>query len=130
MGQGSRPDRVGDLIRAELSELLTRSVKDPGVGFTTITRVRVTPDLQHARVYYTVLGDEAQCRASNRALTRAASFLRREIGRRLTLKRTPTLTFVFDESIAQQHRIEQLLDELQIDTVETNAPESAEPDDE
>ena len=130
MGQGSRPDRVGDLIREELCGLLTRSVKDPGVGFVTITRVQVTPDLQHARVYFTVLGDETQRRESTQALTRAASFLRREIGRRVSLKRSPALTFMFDESIAHQHRIEQLLEELQIDSSETDPPKPAEPDDE
>ncbi|HAK54109.1 MAG: 30S ribosome-binding factor RbfA [Vicinamibacterales bacterium] len=115
MAQGSRPDRVADLVRAELSELLARHVKDPGVGFVTLTRVRVTPDLQQAHVYYTTLGDDAQRRQSSRALQRAGSFLRHQIGRRLRLKRTPALTFHFDESIGHQVRVEQLLEELQIE---------------
>ncbi|HIA49653.1 MAG TPA: 30S ribosome-binding factor RbfA [Acidobacteria bacterium] len=114
MGQGSRPDRVADLVRAELSELLARRVNDPGVGFVTLTRVQMTPDLQHARVYFTTLGNNDQREQSRQALERATPFLRRQIGQRLTLKRTPALTFHFDESIEHQERVEQLLEELQI----------------
>jgi ribosome-binding factor A len=116
MSQGSRPDRVADQIRGELGNLLAREVHDPGIGFVTITRVEVTPDLQHARVYYTALGPagaEAQTEQSAaRALERAASFLRRQIGSRLRLRRVPDLKFIYDESIAGQDRIEQLLNEL------------------
>jgi|TARA_B000000460_G_C21479248_1_gene376210 ribosome-binding factor A len=114
MAQGSRPKRVADLVRAELGELLARRVNDPGVGFVTLTRVQVTPDLQHARVYFTTLGDDAQREQSKQALERATPFLRRQIGQRLTLKRTPRLTFHIDESIGHQERVEQLLEELQI----------------
>lgn len=117
MSQGSRPDRVADQIRAELGQLLVREVHDPGIGFVTITRVQVTPDLQQARVLYTVLGtsagDEKKTREqSARALERASSFLRRQIGARLRLKRVPELRFIYDESMANQSRVEQLLDEL------------------
>jgi ribosome-binding factor A len=112
MSQGSRPSRVADQIRAELASLLAREVHDPGIGFVTLTRVEVTPDLQQARVYYTALGDEKTRTASGRALGRAAPFLRRQIGSRLRLKRVPELTFVFDESVAGQDRIEQLLHEI------------------
>jgi ribosome-binding factor A len=114
MSQGSRPDRVGDQIRGELGLLLAREVHDPGIGFVTITRVQVTPDLQQARVYYTALGDEKTRRNSERALDRAIPFLRRQIGSRLRLKRVPELKFVYDESIAGQDRIEQLLNELRV----------------
>jgi ribosome-binding factor A len=113
MSQGSRPDRVADLIRGELATLLTREVHDPGLGFVTITRVQVSPDLQQARVMYTALGDDKARAASTRAVERAVPFLRRQIGSRLRLKRTPELKFVYDDSIAGQDRIEQLLSELQ-----------------
>ena len=113
MSQGSRPDRVADQIRGELALLLAREVHDPGVGFVTLTRVRVTPDLQQAHVYYTALGDEKARRNTDKALSRASGFLRRQIGARLRLKRTPELTFHYDESIAGQDRIEQLLSEIQ-----------------
>ena len=113
MSQGSRPERVADQIRGELASLLTRDVHDPGIGFVTLTRVRVTPDLQQAHIYYTALGDEKSRRNTEQALARATGFLRRQIGSRLRLKRTPELTFHYDESIAGQDRIEQLLSEIQ-----------------
>jgi ribosome-binding factor A len=112
MGQGSRPDRVGDQIRAEVSQLIARELQDPGIGFITITKVQVSPDLQHARVYYTTLGDKAARKNTDRALERASPFMRRQLGQRLRLRRAPELEFVFDESIAHQDRIEQLLQEL------------------
>jgi ribosome-binding factor A len=112
MSQGSRPDRVADQIRHELATILAREVHDPGIGFVTITRVQVTPDLQHARVYYTALGDERARRESDKALHRAIPFLRRQIGARLRLKRVAELEFVYDQSIAGQDRIEQLLSEI------------------
>jgi len=104
---------VADQLRAELALLLTREVHDPGIGFVTLTRVQVSPDLQSARVYYTALGDEAGRRNTARALDRAIPFLRRQIGSRLRLKRVPALTFIYDASIAGQDRIEQILHELQ-----------------
>ena len=112
MSQGSRPDRVADQIRSELADLLAREVHDPGIGFVTLTRVRVSPDLQQARVLYTVLGDEKARTASGRALERAAPFLRRKLGSRLRLRRAPEITFIYDDSIAGQDRIEQILNEL------------------
>jgi ribosome-binding factor A len=112
MSQGSRPDRVADQLRSELALLLAREVHDPGIGFVTLTRVQVSPDLQSARVHYTVLGDEKTRASSARALDRATPFLRRQIGSRLRLKRTPELQFLYDNSIAGQDRIEQILNEL------------------
>jgi ribosome-binding factor A len=112
MAQGSRPDRVADQIRSELALLLSREVHDPGIGFVTLTRVRVSPDLQVARVSYTVLGDDKARQSSAKALDRAAPFLRRQIGQRLRLKRTPEIRFHYDEAVAGQDRIERILNEL------------------
>ena len=92
--------------------MLAREVHDPGIGFVTLTRVKVSPDLQLARVYFTALGDAKTVENSARALERAAPFLRRQIGVRLRLKRSPQLAFHYDESIAGQDRIEQLLNEI------------------
>jgi ribosome-binding factor A len=111
--KGHRPDRVGDQIRIELGDLLTREVHDPGVGFVTLTRVQVSADLQQAKVYFTALGDAAARRNTERALRRAVPFLRRQIGRRLRLRRVPEFTFVYDESVSGQDRVERLLRELQ-----------------
>jgi ribosome-binding factor A len=108
-----RPDRVGDQIRQELSRLLSRgAVHDPGIGFITLTRVKVSPDLQVARVYYTTMGDDAARRETAKALERATGFFRRHVGDRLQLRRVPELHFQFDESVGHQDRVEQILREL------------------
>ncbi len=103
---------MADQIRGELALLLTREVHDPGIGFVTITRVQVSPDIQMARVFYTVLGDEKARANSAKALDRALPFLRRQVGMRLRLKRVPDLRFNYDEAVAGQDRIEQLLHEI------------------
>ena len=108
-----RPDRVGDQIRQEISELLSRgAVHDPGIGFITLTRVKVSPDLQLARVYYTSMGDQQARRETEKALERATPFFRRQVGSRLSLRRVPELQFRFDQSIGHQDRIEQILRDL------------------
>ena len=109
----SRPERVGDQIRVEITELLAREVHDPGIGFLTVTRVTLTSDLQLARIYYTTLGDEKARRESTRALERASPFLRRQIGKRVRLKRVPELQFFFDASVERQDRIERIILDLQ-----------------
>jgi ribosome-binding factor A len=115
----SRSARVGDQIRTDIAELLAREVHDPGIGFLTITHVQVTPDLQQARVYYTTLGDDKVRRDSQRALERASPFLRRQLGRRLRLRRIPELRFFFDETIERQDRIEKILQEIRAEQGET-----------
>lgn len=128
MGQGSRPERVADQIRAEVTEMIAREVHDPGIGFVTVTRVQVSPDLQHARVYYTSLGDEVARRNSARALERASGFMRRQIGQRLRLRRAPEIHFHFDESIGHQDRVEQLLKEIADERAEA-PPDPSDADD-
>ncbi len=112
MPQGSRPVRVGDQIRSEVGELLARELQDPGLGFVTVTRVQVTSDLQIARIYYTVMGDGRARQRTKQALGRALPFIRRRLGSRLRLRRVPELEFIFDESIEQRERLEQLLQEI------------------
>lgn len=118
MPQGSRPDRVGEEIRQELAGLISREVKDPGIGFLTITHVRVTPDLQNARVYYTTMGDDRARRETARALDRAAPFLRRQIGKRVRLRHVPQLEFFYDESVERQDRIERIVRDIQAERAE------------
>ena len=113
MAQGSRPERVGEEIRKELSELIAREVHDPGIGFLTVTQVKMTPDLQNARVYYTIIGDEKARKDTQRALNRATAFLRRQVGNRVRLKTVPTLEFFYDESIERQDRIEKIMLDIQ-----------------
>ena len=125
MTPGYRPDRVGDQIRRDLSDMLTRGdVHDPGIGFITLTRVKVSSDLQVARVFYTTLGDAQARDETARALERATPFLRRQIGSRLRLRRVPEIEFRFDETIQHQDRIEQVLRDLR----EEEAGRTATPD--
>jgi ribosome-binding factor A len=133
MAQGYRPDRVGDQIRQELSEMLSRGdIHDPGIGFITLTRVTMTPDLQLARIYYTSLGDEKARKETAKALDRATSYMRRQVGGRLRLRRVPEFEFRFDQSIEHQDRIERIIRDLHehppeaLDSAHDN---SANPDD-
>lgn len=112
MPQSHRPARVADQIREQVGGMLARDVHDPEIGFITVTRVEVTPDLQLARVFYTTIGTEADRRGTVRALRRATPFLRREVGQRLGLRRVPVLEFRFDKSVEHQERVERLLREI------------------
>lgn len=129
MAQGARPARVGEELRQTLAELLAREVHDPGLGFVTLTQVKVSPDLQVARVSYTVFGDDKARQATEKALGRATPFLRRAIGQRLRLRRVPELIFHYDESIENQARIERILIDLQQERADraasSDAPEAA-----
>ena len=106
-----RPQRVGDVIRAELAALLGREVRDPGVRRVAVTRVLMTRDLELARVHYTLLPGAGDMRDVRRALRRARPFLKRRLGR-LGLRRVPELTFLHDDAVEEQDRIARLLDEI------------------
>ena len=115
----SRTERLSEQIKAEASHVLARDVHDPGVGFITITRVRVSPDLQVAHIYYTGLGDATAQRSTEKALVRVTPFVRRQLAQRLRLRRVPEIAFVFDKSIAHQARVEELLREIHANDART-----------
>ena len=125
----NRPERVAEAIRDELSRLIARDVRDPAVGFITLTSVKVAPDLQLARVYYTSMGDAKALRETARALERAMPFLRRQIAQRLRLRRVPELQFFYDESVAQHDRIEQILQDLKAEAAERAPSDEHKPED-
>lgn len=108
-----RVGRVGEQLKKELSQLIQTELKDPRIGFVTVTGVEVTNDLSQARVYLSVLGDEEQKNNTLKALEKANGFLRSELGKRMRLRHTPELIFKFDTSIEYGSRIEKLLDEIQ-----------------
>lgn len=112
MAQGFRPDRLADQIRADVSELIAREVHDPGIGVVTITRVKVTADLQIAHIYYTTMTSEAARKETAKALARATPFLRRRLAGRLGLRRMPEISFRFDQSVEQHDRIEKIIQEI------------------
>jgi ribosome-binding factor A len=108
---GDRMRRVNEAVREVLSARLAEGLKDPRIGFVTVTAVDTSPDLRHARVYVSVLGAAAEREATLTGLTSSHGFLQAEIARELRLKRTPTLDFVYDESIERGMRITELLDD-------------------
>ncbi|HLU21860.1 30S ribosome-binding factor RbfA [Lederbergia graminis] len=110
-----RANRVGEQMKKELGDIITRKLKDPRVGFVTITDVHVTGDLQQATVYISVLGDDDQKENTLKGLEKAKGFIRSEIGQRIRLRKTPELIFEFDESIDYGNRIETLLKEIKND---------------
>jgi ribosome-binding factor A len=106
-----RRQRIGDQIRVELADLLQHEVRDPRIGFVTVTEVRMSPDLKYARAYVSIFGDEQQKRESFATLERAGGFLRSQVGKRLDLRFVPELRFVLDETLDTSERIESLLKE-------------------
>jgi bifunctional oligoribonuclease and PAP phosphatase NrnA len=107
-----RTQRVGENIREVLGELIQRQVKDPRVGFVTITAVRVTPDLSKAHVYFTVLGDDREQRNTVAGLESATPFLRTETARRVRLKTTPELEFHLDDAPEKGQAVDTIIEEI------------------
>jgi ribosome-binding factor A len=111
--QSRRIDRIEEQLRIELSEIIEREIQDPRIGLTTVTAVKVSPDLRHARVSVTVLGDAAQRKKALEGLRSATSFVRRSLSKRLQhMRRIPELSFDYDESVEKGIRIEELLDRI------------------
>jgi len=110
---GQRMRRVNEAVREVLSEALAEGLKDPGIGFVTVVSVITSPDLRHARVYVSVLGDEMQREKSLAGLERSCGFLQKMLATQLKLKHTPQLSFYYDESIEHGMRIEKLLKEYE-----------------
>ena len=106
-----RMRRVDEAVREVLSDVLTHELKDPRVGFVTVTDVKTSPDLSHARVYVSVLGDAEAVSASLEGLRSAHGFLQGRIGGELRLKHTPSLTFFHDDTAERAQRLERLMDE-------------------
>jgi ribosome-binding factor A len=111
MGGGARPERVAEEFREVLAEEIPR-LKDPRVGFVTVTRVEVSPDLRRATIYYTVMGQDRDHRATRAGLQSARSHLRAVLGRQVRLKFTPELEFEEDVGLAQVERVTELLRQL------------------
>jgi ribosome-binding factor A len=106
-----RPQKVADLIQRELSDLLRREVRDPHVGMVTLTSVDVSPDLSHAKVFFTLLQEDRKD-MTTRALQRAAGFLRSQLAHRMKMYTTPELRFVYDESVERGDRLSRLIDSV------------------
>ena len=107
-----RMERLDELLRQEIARLITEEVRDPRVGFTTVMDARVSPDLRHARVYVSVLGDQEEKEAAVDALQGASGFLRGRLGAIVEMKYLPELEFELDRSLERASRIEEILDQV------------------
>ena len=108
-----RTQRIDELLRQEIGEIFRRDVDDPRIGFATITDVETTPDLRHARVSVSVIGQPEERKATLAAMGRAMPFVRHELGKRLRLKRIPAFHLELDDTVERGTRVLQLLHELE-----------------
>ncbi len=104
-----RSDRVADLIRAEISDILLKEIRDPRIGTLTVTAVDLADDLRSAKVFFVQLGEDSNSSSMEARLQKAAGFFKQELGKRLQLRYIPNLTFIYDQSFKYGNRIEQLL---------------------
>ena len=107
-----RAFRVGDRIREEISDLLIRKIKDPRIGFLTITTVEMSRDLRHAKVFFSTLGTEKERQQALIGLRSATGFIKRELGERLQLRYMPEIVFHYDSSLEYGSRIAKMIDEV------------------
>ncbi len=108
-----RTEQVAEAIKEEVGVLIQRELRDPRLGFVTVTRAEVSPDLKYAKIFYSVLGSEEVKKETFRALKRASGFLRRELSHTLRMRYVPELQFEFDVGIEHSERIQRLLNELE-----------------
>lgn len=108
----SRQERVAEAIRQEVSTILQREMKDPRVGFVTITRVELTPDLRNAKIFFSVLGREEEHKKTREALDSACGFIRKSVAERINLRFAPEIMFREDHSSQYSVRIQEVLDEI------------------
>lgn len=107
-----RPKRVAHLIQKEINAILQKQIKNPQLGFVTITEVKVTDDLQHAKVYFTVYGSEQERITTEKLLKKMTPFVRYHIGQRIRLRYTPEIVFQYDETIKRAARIDELINKI------------------
>ncbi|MFT8362643.1 MAG: 30S ribosome-binding factor RbfA [Sporolactobacillus sp.] len=110
-----RVHRVAEQMKKEMSDIIRNRIKDPRVGFVTVTGVDITGDLQEATVYVSVLGDKEAVEGTLAGLAKAKGFIRSEIGKRIRLRKTPEIQFKYDQSITYGNHIDQLINDLRRD---------------
>ncbi|MCI0337515.1 MAG: 30S ribosome-binding factor RbfA [Acidobacteria bacterium] len=107
-----RPHRLAEELKNEISAIILQQLHDPRVGFATVTKVKVSPDLRYAHVFVSVFGSAEEKKQTLDALKSATGFIRKQVGSRIRLRHTPELTFAYDESVEQGDRMLQLIDEI------------------
>jgi ribosome-binding factor A len=118
-----RSERLAEEIREEVARIIGSGLKDPRIGFVTVTRVDLTPDLRTARIFVGVLGDQAQRDKTMAGLGQAAGFIRREVGRRIRVRHTPELLFKYDTGLDATERVARLLDETRDEAAPDPGPD-------
>ncbi len=114
-----RPEKVGEAIQKIVSELILRGLKDPRIGFVTITGVKMTDDLSVAKIFYSVVGSDEEKKDSQAGLKSAAGFIRKEVGAQLKLRHVPEIHFKFDDTLERANNIERLLRQIHEETHDT-----------
>ncbi len=109
---GHRRERLSGELRDEIAQIVSRGLKDPRIGFVTVTRVELSADLGHAKAFVSVLGNEDQRRESMAGLKQATGFVRREVGRRIRMRVLPELKFVYDKGVDATDRVARLLEQV------------------
>jgi ribosome-binding factor A len=122
-----RAARLAEEIREQVADILAHRLKDPRIGFVTITRVELSPDQALARVLFSVLGEAADRKATLAGLSKAAGFVRRELGQRIRLRHTPEVQFEYDKGVDAADRVAQLLDEVRAAEAAELSTEDEEP---
>ena len=112
--EGKRSEKVADLIQKEISQMLVKSIKDPRIGFVTITKVTVSEDFRLAKVYFSVAGTLEERERSMKGLDSAKGYVRKELGQRIRLRYTPEITFQFDPSIEYAIHMEELIQSIHV----------------
>lgn len=108
-----RPERLSEAIKKEISDIIRNEIKDPRIGFASVTSVEVSNDLRHAKIFVSVFGPDEEKKATLKALERAKGFIRSELGQRIRLRYTPELVFYLDSSIGHGARVMELLRTVQ-----------------
>ena len=107
-----RSDRVSDLLKQEIAQMLLREIKDPRIGFVTITDVEVSNDLRSARVFFSIVGSNEEVAETTKGLDSASGFIKKKLGKRLRMRRIPNIVFKFDGSSAYGSHINSILKDL------------------
>lgn len=108
----SRVEKIQEELQHQISKIVHQELNDPRIGFVTITRVEVTPDLREARVFFTMMGTEESLNASVKGLNRSSGFVRRLIAQRIRMKFTPQINFIYDDSLKRQVRIDNIIEKI------------------
>lgn len=119
----SRTERVAQQLKREVSKILLTEVRDPRIGFLTVTNVKVSPDLRIAKVYYTILGDEKLIQSTQEGLEKASGYIRKILAARMKIKFIPEIRFYFDHELTRRLKVEKILDQLKDETTESDKEE-------